>query len=319
MHLPGERSNATSPSCRDLGRECSQVQSSADDTEEAEKQMKLYETDELNTQNNPPNPKTHQRSSLPALLSLNTGEATPGVLCPVLGSPAERAGAVQPGEEKAQGDLINVCEYLKGGCKEDGPRLFSGVASDRTRGNGHKLKHGRFPLNIRKHFLTDSIKSMTKESSKEESAGAGGCIRDAVVQNRSTWLRAALKEWVFMTTTFPLWFGELRFCQGASHKDVRSTYSLLARKKKTKYKKGDPGATFRQAKPSPFGSLPKQLSCGSSLAAEECGVRQEPSHGVFPGGCPASWQAGPRNRFRRPVENHPLVKSASCCSTNGKN
>lgn len=91
------------------------------------------------------------------------------------------------------------------------------------------------------------------------------------------------------------------------------------RPKKNK-RRDDAGATFRQAnQPLSIQQPSKQLSCGSSWPAEECGVRQEPSHGVFPGGCPASWQAGPCNRFRRPVENHPLVKSASCCSTNGKN
>jgi len=66
---------------------------------------------------------------------------------------AERAGTVQPGEEKAQGDLINVYKFLKGGCREDRASHFS-VVPWRTRGSVHTSKHRRFPLNIRKHFFT---------------------------------------------------------------------------------------------------------------------------------------------------------------------
>jgi len=50
----------------------------------------------------------------------------------------ERARTVQPGEEGAQGDLIRVCKYLKGGRKEGGARLFSVEPCGRTRGNRHQ-------------------------------------------------------------------------------------------------------------------------------------------------------------------------------------
>ncbi|KFM09675.1 hypothetical protein AS27_09612, partial [Aptenodytes forsteri] len=52
------------------------------------------------------------------------------------------------------GDLIAASQYLKGAYKKDGGRLFSRACCDRTRGNGCKLKGGRFRLDIRKKFFT---------------------------------------------------------------------------------------------------------------------------------------------------------------------
>ena len=69
---------------------------------------------------------------------------------PLLREQAEKAGAVQPGKEKAPGDLRVTFQYLKRSNRREGDRLFSRVCGDRTRGTGFKLTEGKFRLDIRK-------------------------------------------------------------------------------------------------------------------------------------------------------------------------
>jgi len=46
---------------------------------------------------------------------------------------------------------------LSGAYKQEGKQLFTRVNSDRTRGYGFKLRHGRFRLDIRRKFFTQRV------------------------------------------------------------------------------------------------------------------------------------------------------------------
>jgi len=50
--------------------------------------------------------------------------------------------------------LTAAFQYLQGAYRKDGDNFFSRDSSDRMRGNGFKLKQGRFRLDRRKKFFT---------------------------------------------------------------------------------------------------------------------------------------------------------------------
>ena len=60
-------------------------------------------------------------------------------------------------KRKLRGDLTAAFQYLKGAYKQEGSQVFERVDNGRTRGNGFKLKEGRFTLDVRGKFFTRRV------------------------------------------------------------------------------------------------------------------------------------------------------------------
>ena len=55
------------------------------------------------------------------------------------------------------GNLTVAFQYLKGAYKQEGDWLFTWYDSDRTEGNGFKLKEGRFRLGVRRKLFSQRV------------------------------------------------------------------------------------------------------------------------------------------------------------------
>lgn len=73
---------------------------------------------------------------------------------PLLWRSLRELGLLSLEKRRFSGDLIVAFQYINGVYKKDRERLVTTACSDRTRGNGFKLKEGRFRLDIRKTFFT---------------------------------------------------------------------------------------------------------------------------------------------------------------------
>ena len=80
---------------------------------------------------------------------------------------------------------------MKGAYKQEGEQLFTRVDSDRTRGDGLKLRQGRFRLNMRWKFFTeggDVLNRLPKEAVDAPSLEAFKARLDVALGSLVWWL-----------------------------------------------------------------------------------------------------------------------------------
>ncbi|GAB0185771.1 hypothetical protein GRJ2_001042400 [Grus japonensis] len=83
------------------------------------------------------------------------------------------------------GDLTPAFQYLKRACRKAAEGLFTRACSDRTRGNGLKLKEGRFRLNIRKKFFCMRVVRHWNRLSREVVTASS--LNDGNIQSQVGW------------------------------------------------------------------------------------------------------------------------------------
>ena len=85
-------------------------------------------------------------------------------------------------------------QNLKGAYKQEGEWLFTKVDSDRTTGNGFKLRKGKFRLDIRRKFFTQRVVThwnrLPKEAVDAPSLEAFKARLDVALSSLVWWLEA---------------------------------------------------------------------------------------------------------------------------------